>query len=125
MFILLITYIIDDMKSQASQTLPLPVKRAMRKLGADIRAARLRRAIPTELMAERAFTSRGTLRKVELGDPSVSFGIYATVLFVLGMTERLADLADLRHDAIGIELADEQLPQRIRKRRIVAPKEAP
>jgi transcriptional regulator with XRE-family HTH domain len=96
----------------------------MCKLGADIRAARLRRTISTELMAERAFTSRGTLRKVELGDPSVSFGIYATVLFILGMTERLADLADLRHDAIGIELADEQLPQRIRKRRIVVSKEA-
>ena len=90
------------MKSQASQTLPLPVKRALRKLGADIRAARRRRAIPTELMAERAFTSRGTLRKVELGDPSVSFGIYATVLFVLGMTERLSDLADPRQDSLGI-----------------------
>ena len=105
------------MKSQASQTLPLPVKRALRKLGADIRAARRRRAIPTELMAERAFTSRGTLRKVELGDPSVSFGIYATVLFVLGMTEHLSDLADPRQDSLGIELADEQLPQRIHKRR--------
>jgi len=105
------------MKSQASQTLPLPVKRALRKLGVDIRAARRRRAIPTELMAERAFTSRGTLRKVELGDPSVSFGIYATVLFVLGMTERLSDLADPRQDSLGIELADEQLPQRIHKRR--------
>jgi len=68
-------------------------------------------------MAERAFTSRGTLRKVELGDPSVSFGIYATVLFVLGMTERLSDLADPRQDSLGIELADEQLPQRIHKRR--------
>ena len=111
------TCTLRPMKSQASQTLPLPVKRALRKLGVDIRAARRRRAIPTELMAERAFTSRVTLRKVELGDPSVSFGIHATVLFVLGMTERLSDLADPRQDSLGIELADEQLPQRIHKRR--------
>jgi len=89
----------------------------MRKLGEDIRAARRRRSIPTELMAERAFTTRTTLRKVEQGDPSVSLGIYATVLFVLGMTDRLRDLADSSRDKLGIELADEQLPQRIRKKR--------
>ena len=68
-------------------------------------------------MAERAFTTRTTLRKVEQGDPSVSLGIYATVLFVLGMTDRLRDLADSGQDKLGIELADEQLPQRIRKKR--------
>ena len=37
-------------------------------------------------MAERALISRMTLNKVKKGDPNVSLGIYATVLFVLGMT---------------------------------------
>jgi hypothetical protein len=32
--------------------------------------------------------------RVEKGDPSVSLGIYASVMFVLGMTERLANLLD-------------------------------
>ena len=102
---------------RTSASLPLPVRRALRKLGADIRAARRRRAIPTELMAERAFTTRSTLHKIERGDPSVALGIYATVLFVLGMTDRLRDLADSARDKLGIEIADERLPQRIRKRR--------
>ncbi len=35
--------------------MPLPVKRALAKLGADIKAARLRCRITTTLMAERAF----------------------------------------------------------------------
>ena len=67
-------------------------------------------------MAERAFISRMTLNKVEKGDPGVSLGIYATVLFVLGMTDRLAELADPRHDAVGLGLEAERLPQRIRIR---------
>ena len=101
-------------KSQA--TLPIPVRRALGKLGTDIRDARRRRRIPTAVMAERALISRMTLNKVEKGDPGVSLGIYATVLFVLGMTDRLADLADARHDAVGLSLEEERLPQRIRIR---------
>ena len=46
-------------------------------------------------MAERAFITRATLLKAERGDPAVSLGIYATILFILGMTNRLADLADV------------------------------
>src|SRR5215475_6187044 len=94
--------------------LPLPVKRALTKLGQDIRSARLRRRITTTTMAERAFITRMTLRKVERGDPGVSLGIYATVMFVLGLTPRLADLADARSDEVGLQLEEEHLPKRIR-----------
>jgi len=95
--------------------LPLPVKRALAKLGADIRSARLRRRISTTIMAGRAFITRTTLLKVERGDPGVSLGIYATVLFVLGLTPRVADLADARADETGHQLEEERLPKRIRQ----------
>jgi hypothetical protein len=65
-------------------------------------------------MAERASISRMTLNKVEKGDPGVSMGTYATVLFVLGMTPRLEELADPRHDSVGLSLEEEHLPKRIR-----------
>jgi len=105
------------MIQRTAGSLPLPVRRALRKLGEDIRAARRRRSIPTDLMAARAFTTRVTLHKIEQGDPSVSLGLYATVLFVLGMIDRLRDLADASTDKLGIDLADQRLPQRIRKKR--------
>jgi len=95
--------------------LPLPVQRVLRKLGRDIRDARLRRRIPTTVMAERASISRTTLNKVEKGDPGVSLGIYATVLFVLGLANRIGDLCDIRTDTVGLELEEESLPQRIRR----------
>ena len=72
-------------------------------------------------MAERASISRMTLNKVEKGDPGVSLGIYATVLFVLGLSDRLGDLADIRSDTVGLELEEEHLPQRIRRSRKTKP----
>ena len=110
------------MTGKPEATLPIPIQRALRKLSADIRDAHRRRRIPTTVMAERALISRMTLNKVEKGDPKVTLGIYATVLFVLGMTESLADLADPKHDSIGVSLEAERLPQRIRFPRAKKPK---
>jgi len=93
---------------------PVPVLRALRKLGRDIRDARRRRRIPVAILAERASISRTTLNKVEKGSPGVAVGTYATVLFVLGMIDRVGDLADVRQDAVGLELEEEHLPKRIR-----------
>jgi transcriptional regulator with XRE-family HTH domain len=95
--------------------LPLPVRRALVKLGADLRDARRRRRIPMAVMAERAMIVRATLQKAEKGDPGVSMGTYATLLFIVGMIGRLADLADVRFDATGLALDEERLPKRIRK----------
>jgi transcriptional regulator with XRE-family HTH domain len=94
---------------------PIPVRRALRKLGANIRDARRRRRISTEIMAERASISRTTLAKIEKGDSGVALGNYAKVLFALGLASRLADLADVREDSLGLELDEEQLPLRIRR----------
>ena len=105
--------------SKSKSALPLPVRRALKKLGTDISVARRRRNISTLLMAERAFISRNTLAKVEKGDPGVSLGIYATVLFVLGLTERLAELADPSRDSLGQDLAEKDLPKRVRVRRTI------
>ena len=100
--------------SRSWVALPLPARHALRKLGHDLRDARRRRRIPVAIAAQRASISRTTLVKIEKGDPGVALGIYATVLFVMGMVERLADLADPKNDAVGRQLEEEQLPQRIR-----------
>lgn len=94
--------------------LALPVKRALRKLGEDIRCARLRRRITMELVAERAGISRTTLTKAEKGDPAVSLGIYASIIFVLGLIAHLEALLDADHDKLGRSLEEERLPQRVR-----------
>jgi hypothetical protein len=104
-------------RKKSSEMVPIPVTHALRKLGHDIRDARRRRRIPSEIAAQRASISRTTLVKIEKGDPGVAIGSYAIVLFVMGMTDRLADLADPTNDAVGLQLEQEHLPQRIRRTR--------
>ena len=100
-----------------SRNLPLPVVRALRKLGHDIRDARRRRRIPVAIAAQRASISKTTWLKVEKGDPGVLAGTYVTVLFILGLVERVGQLADPGSDSVGLRLEEEQLPQRIRNKR--------
>ena len=73
--------------------------------------------IPVAIAAERASVSKTTWLKVEKGDPGVLAGTYATVLFILGLVDRLAALADPASDNVGLRLEEEQLPQRIRQRK--------
>jgi len=95
----------------------IAVRRALRKLGRDIHDARRRRHLPAEVIAKRAFTSRPTLRRIEAGDSSVGMGIYAAVLQALGLLDGLANVADPVHDSVGLALAAEALPQRVRLHR--------
>ena len=110
------------MRSQAPHTLPRAARRALTKLGKDIAVARRKRRISTVSMSERAFISRATLHKVERGNPTVSMGIYASVLAILGLSEGLGQVADRLNDSLGLDIEEERLPKRImpagrRKRR--------
>ena len=98
--------------------LPIAVRRALATLGTDLQHARRRRRLTTMMVAERAHITRPTLLRVERGDPSVSLGVYATVLWVLGFGDRISRLAASETDAVGLSLEDERLPKRISSRRL-------
>ena len=104
--------------SRALPALPTSLRRALSKLGSDLSVARRRRRLTMALVAERALISRATLARVERGDAGVSIGIYASVLFVLGLGARVGDKADPGTDAVGRSLAAEQLPKRVRLARV-------
>lgn len=88
------------------------LRRALDGLGENIRLARLRRRFSSELVAQRAGISRNTLRAIEKGDLSVSFGSYAMVLFVLGLHKDIEQLA--KDDVLGRKLQDANLPVKAR-----------
>lgn len=97
--------------------LPIAVRRLLAQLGKDIQRARRRRRLTTTMVAERAQISRPTLLRVERGDPAVSLGVYGTVLWVLGLGDRLGQIAASETDLVGLGLEEEQLPQRVSSRR--------
>ena len=81
--------------------------RILKDFGDNIRLARLRRKLSAEQVAERANISRSTLWYVENGSPRVAMGIYAQVLFVVGLEKDLLKVA--ADDAFGRKLQDAEL----------------
>jgi transcriptional regulator with XRE-family HTH domain len=98
--------------------LPAPVMRALKKLGADIALARRRRHLTQESMAERLRISEATVRRMERGDFGTSIGTIARAFFVLGELDKITGLLDTASDDIGLSLMNEQLPHRVRRKRI-------
>jgi hypothetical protein len=62
--------------------------------------------------------AESTYLRAKKGDPKVSLGVYAMLLFVLGFGDALTDLIDPRKDAQGLLLDIERLPKRIPRRRV-------
>lgn len=96
---------------------PLPVTRAVEKLGTDLALARRRRHISQASLAERIGASLNTVKRLEKGDLRVPLHFVARTLHVFGEIERLSQLLDTSEDAIGLTLMDAQLPKRIRARK--------
>lgn len=103
------------MSNKAS--LPIPAGHALRKLGRDIAVARRKRRISTANMAARLFVSRDTLWRLERGEPTVSAGTLATAVFVLGLHDRLANLAAPAKDELALSLDEQRLPKHIHRSR--------
>lgn len=98
-----------------AESIPLPVRHSLRKLGRDLAIARRKRGISTADMAERLFVSRDTLWRLERGDPTVALGTFATAAFVLQLHDRLLSFAAPETDALGLSLDERRLPKRIRR----------
>lgn len=96
--------------------LPLPVERAIRKLGSDISLARRRRHISQASLAERMGASLSTVRRMEKGDIKVPIHFFARALHVFGEIRALEHLLDTPNDEIGLTLMDEHLPKRVRSK---------
>ena len=88
--------------------------KTLETMGEQIKMARLRRNLSTELVAERAGISRATLWSVEKGSPTVAIGTYAAVLNALGGLDKDFEMV-ARDDEFGRRLQDLNL---------VAPKRA-
>lgn len=95
---------------------PFQVETALKKLGANLKTARLRRNLTTDEVAQKIGTSRYTVADAEKGKPSTSVAVYAALLWAYGLVERFADLADPSEDKEGTQLALAREPARARHR---------
>ncbi len=103
------------MKKAAYNIVP-STENILKTMGEQIKLARLRRDLSTQLVAERAGISRASLWKVESGSPAVAIGIYAAVLHALGNMDQDLTLV-AKDDAMGRQMQDLNLMTRKRASR--------
>ena len=97
---------------------PDEVRDLTTRLGANIRIARRRRGLSVEVLAERMMVSPPTLRKLEKGDPTGSFGSFVLALWALGLAETVSGIADPATDAEGLRADLRRLPLRARRKMV-------
>lgn len=111
----------SEKDDKVERPLPAPAKRAIAALGRDINKARRRRGLTQQDVATRAGVSHSTIKRLEAGDHRSQLHVIARVLMIFGEIEKLATLLDTVKDDVGLALADEALPARVRRRK-TAPK---
>lgn len=89
--------------SLALSSVPPQALGALQMLGEHLALARLRRKESQRSWAARLGVSVPTLIRLEKGDPSVSMGVYASALWLLGLSDGLAELADPAKDMRALE----------------------
>jgi transcriptional regulator with XRE-family HTH domain len=95
--------------------LPAAVETALREVGQAIRVARIRRRQSAQDFASRLAVTLPTLRKLERGDPGVAVATFVSALWLIGLLDRLRELARPETDVLGNMLETSRLPKRIRK----------
>lgn len=89
--------------SLALNSMPPEVTASLAALGEQLALARLRRKESQKQWAGRLGVSVPTLIRLEKGDPTVSMGVYATALWLLGLSGGLAELAEPGKDIRALE----------------------
>ena len=97
---------------------PAAVEDSLRRVGDNIRTARMRRRLRIRDIADRLGTSRSTVAGVEKGRPNVSGAAYFGVLWVLGLLDDADRLADPNRDEEGKALESARLSTPPPRRRL-------
>jgi transcriptional regulator with XRE-family HTH domain len=84
---------------------PYPVEQSLKRLGANLRTARLRRNLTIEELAAKIGTGVRAVADAEHGKPSTGIAVYAALLWALDLLGPLADLAAPERDEEGQTLA--------------------
>jgi transcriptional regulator with XRE-family HTH domain len=105
--------------SKISKSPPAAVEEMLKRLGRNIRTARLRRRLSMEELAERIGISRYVLADVENGKPTTAVVAYLGALWALGLHKNINELADPDRDEEGKILERARSPRTAPKRKII------
>ena len=94
---------------------PYAVEDALKRLGSNLRTARIRRKLTIREVAEKIGTGPRPVSDAEKGKPSTGVAVYVALLWTYRLLNRLDDVADPALDKEGLALALENEPVRARR----------
>lgn len=104
-------------RSQFTQTPPYAVEEAIKKLGANLRTARLRRNITLADIAAKLGVSRFVVADAEKGKVTTGVGVYVGMLWAMNLLNHLDPVTDPAHDEEGLALSVFNERERARERK--------
>ena len=84
---------------------PYPVEQALKRLGTNLRTARLRRNLTIKDVAQKIGTGPRAVSDAEKGKPSTGIAVYVALLWTFDMHGPLIELADPGKDKEGQALS--------------------
>jgi transcriptional regulator with XRE-family HTH domain len=96
---------------------PYAVEQTLKRLGANLRTARLRRNLTIEEVAQKIGTGLRVVGDAERGKPSTGIAVYAALLWALDLLHQVDDVAAPERDLEGqaLALTDERQRARTKK----------
>ncbi|HUE64110.1 MAG TPA: helix-turn-helix transcriptional regulator [Rhizomicrobium sp.] len=85
--------------------IPHSVEMDIRKFGQNLRAARLRRNLSIEEVAQKIGVSRFVVADAEKGKSSTGIAVYASLLWTYGLLDQLTEVAGPTQDREGAALS--------------------
>jgi len=98
-----------------SQAPPYPVEQALKRLGQNLRTARLRRHFTIGQVAQKIGTGPRAVMDAEKGKKSTGIAVYIALLWAYNLLQMLDVLADPAKDTEGLTLAAADQRKRARK----------
>ena len=92
-------------RNQLLATPPYAVEQALKRLGTNLRTARVRRRLTREEIAQKIGVGVRAISDAEKGKPSSSVAVYMALLCVFDLLREVDKLADPALDGEGLALA--------------------
>jgi transcriptional regulator with XRE-family HTH domain len=104
-------------RNQLLQATPYPVEQALKRLGENLRLARIRRLYTIEEVAQKIGTGPRAVMDAEKGKASTGIAVYAALLWTYDLLSPFDELANPAKDEEGLTLAAARRKTRARKSR--------
>ncbi len=91
-------------KNTLTSAPPYAVAQALKRLGANLRTARLRRNLTIDEVAEKIGTGRRAVMDAEKGRPGASAAVYIALLWAYDLLDQTSEVGDPARDDEGLAL---------------------